>query len=184
MGYNCLQQGLLQPVKLLFLRPQKSTALRRKSHEGRNNLGSLPPIGNTYFQAKQPLLCDFVNNDCITFFQCVVHYMWFRKIKSLTTYHTLVTAAQITWHLRDNCSSINATNVVTIQANMMAFYDKTCGISQYINILEESKEIATRAGLPITNNDIIDISNWVIIAPDNYPNKTKVFNKLLARKLT
>ena len=42
-------------------------------------------------------------------------------------------------HLRNNCSGIDATNALTIQADMMDFYDKAKVIPQYINITEKAQ---------------------------------------------
>ena len=87
-------------------------------------------------------------------------------------------------HLRNNCSGIDATNALTIQADMMDFYDKAKVIPQYINITEKAQAKDTWSGLPITNNVLAAIDNRVMIYASDYLEKIKVINKCPVDKRT
>ena len=117
------------------------------------------------------------NDSCVNFLQSFVDGMWFCELKILSTYYTLVTAIQIMTHLRDICSRINATDAVTIKVCIMYFYYKDWGITQYINMLEESQATDAHAGHPIIENLFITLDNQAIIAAGDYLEETKVLNK-------
>ena len=109
----------------------------------------------------------------------LVSKTWYREIKSPTTFYTAVTALQFFTHLIYNSVGLHKTNAVTNQASMMIFYNEDDGILQYINILEGVQAQAERAALPISNDVLVAIYNRVMLTSNNYPAKTKLWNKIV-----
>ena len=108
----------------------------------------------------------------------VVSKTWYRELKMPRTFYTAVTALHFFTHLISNRGGLHDTDAVKILAPMMELYNKAKEIPQYINMLEEAQAQAERATLPISNDALVNISNRVMLASNDFPEKTKLRNKL------
>ena len=81
-------------------------------------------------------------------------------------------------YLISNCGDLHETAAITIQASMVKLYDEAKGITQYINMLEEAQAQAERAALSTSNNSLVAISKCTMLGSNDYPQKTKRWNKL------
>ena len=84
-------------------------------------------------------LYDAAKKGCVQFIMDVVIKTWYRDLNSPTNFYTTMTDLKLSTHLISNRGGLHETDVVTIQASMMKFYDTAEGIPQYINMLEEAQ---------------------------------------------
>ena len=74
---------------------------------------------------------------CVAFTKATVNEVWYKEIKDLATLYTKVMATALITHLCDNCGGFHEIGAITIQGEMMSFYEKAEGVPHYINMMEE-----------------------------------------------
>jgi hypothetical protein len=52
---------------------------------------------------------------------------------------------------------------------MHNYYTQADGISQYINMLEDAQKKAMRAGMPITNVELMMMASAAVLAAQHFP---------------
>ena len=67
---------------------------------------------------------------------------------------------------------------------MTAFYEKSEGVPHYITMTEESQAQAQRAKPPSSDSFLVATANQAMVAINDYPNKTKIWNKLAPSERT
>ena len=70
---------------------------------------------------------------------------------------TYVSAASFLNHMSYCSGGLYVIDVINITVEMMTYYKEATGITQYINILEETNLKSKRANLPISNTTLLSI---------------------------
>ena len=78
-----------------------------------------------------------------------------------------MTAADFLTHLCKICGGIHEIDAITIQGEMMAFYEKYGGVPHYINMMEESQAQEKRSNLPISNAVRVATANREMVATND-----------------
>jgi hypothetical protein len=133
-------------------------------------------------------------NDCASFeaakhgaaqFLCeVVDEVWYNNLKDANTFYTKVTAREIIAFLDANSRGLHTINMISLRTNMHNYYTQVNGIPQYINMLEDAQKKATRAGMPITDVEIVMMASAAVLAAQHFPRKVDNWKGLLSASCT
>jgi hypothetical protein len=59
--------------------------------------------------------------------------------------------------------------MISLRTNMHQYYILADGIPQYINMLEDAQKKAKRAGMPITNIELVMMASAAVLAAQHFP---------------
>ncbi len=99
----------------------------------------------------------------------VVDEVWYNDLKDANTFYTKVTAREIIAFLNANSGGLHAINMISLRTNMHNYYTQADGIPQYINMLEDAQKKATRAGMPISNVELVMMASAAVLAAQHFP---------------
>jgi hypothetical protein len=103
------------------------------------------------------------------FLHDVVDKTWYNDLKDTKTFYTMVTALEIMVHLNANSEGLHAINVISICSNMTQYYVQAGGIPQFIIMMEDAQKKAKRAGMPITNVELVMMASAAILTAQHFP---------------
>jgi hypothetical protein len=103
------------------------------------------------------------------FLRKVVKEVWYNDLKDADTFYTKVLALEIMAFLEANSGGLHAINMITLQTNMHGYYAQAEGIPQYIIMLEEAQKKAKRAGMPITDIELVLMALAAVLVVQHFP---------------
>jgi hypothetical protein len=124
-------------------------------------------------QAKLDNYASFKAAECgAAKFLCkVVGEVWYNNLKDANTFYTKVTAREIIAFLDANSRGLHAIDMISLCTNMHNYYTQADSILQYINMLEDAQKKATRAGMPITNIELVMMASVAVLGAQHFPRK-------------
>ncbi len=96
---------------------------------------------------------------------------WYADLKDTDTFYTKVLAIQIMAFLDANSGGLHAVDMLTLRTNMHGYYAQADGIPQYIIMLEEAQKKAKRAGMPITDMELVMMALAAVLTTMHFPCK-------------
>ena len=81
-------------------------------------------------------------------------------------------------HLEDNCGGLHPSELINLPTEMISFYQKTEGIPEYINDLEDAQRKLARAKLPMSNEQLLAIASTAVLAAQHFPSATDEWEAL------
>jgi hypothetical protein len=98
-----------------------------------------------------------------------VNKVWYNDLKDANTFYTKVMALEIMTFLDTNSSGLHAIDMISLRTNMHQYYTQADGIPQYIIMLEDAQKKAKRAGMPITDIELVMIASAAILLAQHFP---------------
>ena len=113
-----------------------------------------------------------------TFIVTVVEDTWIRDLRDPETFYSNVTALALLNHLRDRSGGLHALDMVSLTIQMSQFYEGSPIIPKYIQLLEDAQRKAARAGLPVTDQNLVMLASTALLAADTFPRTTTLWEEL------
>jgi hypothetical protein len=105
------------------------------------------------------------------FLRDVVNEIWYNDLKNADTFYTKVTAIDIMSLLNANSGGLHALNMISLCTDMMQYYVHPDGIPQFVVMMEDAQKKAKRAGMPITNAELVMMSLAAVLAAQHFPHE-------------
>ena len=99
---------------------------------------------------------------------------WIRRLKHADTFYVVVLAKTLLNHLEKYYGGLHALDVINLKIGMRSYYGKAVGISEYINMLEDTQK---RAKIPISDDFLLVIASNSCMEANTFPNRTKTWGK-------
>ena len=103
------------------------------------------------------------------FLLATVDETWHANLKDADTFYTKVLAFDLMAFLDANSRGLHAVNMITLRTNMHGYYAQANGIPQYIIMLEEAQKKAKRAGMPITDIELVMMASAAVLVTMHFP---------------
>jgi hypothetical protein len=100
-----------------------------------------------------------------------VNEVWYNDLKDADTFYTKVTALKIMTFLDAHSGDLHAINMISFHTNMHQYYTQADGIPQYIIMLEDAQKKAKRAGMPITDIELVMMASAVVLTSQHFPHE-------------
>ena len=93
----------------------------------------------------------------------------YKDLKEGETLYMDVTNHQLLSYLSENGGGLHVINVVNLPTEMQVYYINALGIPEYINMLDDSQNKASRARIPISEDILVAISTKAVLAAKHFP---------------
>jgi hypothetical protein len=129
------------------------------------------------------LLRDYASHEAaergtVKFLRNTIDELWYKDLKNPRTFYNSVTAMAFFDHLEDNCGGLHPSELINLPTEMISFYQKTEGIPEYINDLEDAQRKLARAKLPMSNEQLLAIASTAVLAAQHFPCATDEWEAL------
>ncbi len=118
------------------------------------------------------------------FLHNIVAKIWYSNLKNADTFYTKVVAISIMSLLDTNCRGLHALNMILLCTDMMQYYVQADSIPQFIIMMEDAQKKAKRAGMPITDVELVMMASAAVLAAQHFPCEVDDWEGLLARACT
>jgi hypothetical protein len=97
-----------------------------------------------------------------------INEVWYNDLKDTDTFYTKVTALKIMTFLDANSGGLHTINMISLHTNMHQYYTQADGIPQYIIMLEDAQKKAKRAGMPITDIELVMMASAAVLMAQHF----------------
>jgi len=114
------------------------------------------------------------------FLRDVVNEIWHNDLKDAETFYTKVMAIEIMALLDTNSGGLHAVDMISLRTNMTQYYMQADGIPQFIIMMEDAQKKAKRAGMPITDVELVMMALAAVLAAQHFPREVDDWDALPA----
>ena len=109
---------------------------------------------------------------------------YYKDLEHATTFYNKVTADELLIHLRTNCGGVEPENLIALQTAMASYYAQCEGIPEYIIMLEKARTTLVRAGLPMSDKQLLTIASASVFASQDFPRASEDWERLTTANKT
>lgn len=161
-----------------FVRPPRPTAYDLNIADTAS-----PVVRNRMEAAHTLLLNDYYSfvaaeKGAAKFIRTCVDETYYKDLQHATTFYNKVTAEELLVHLRSNCGGVEPENLIALQTAMASYYTLCEGIPEYIIMLEKARTTLVRAGLPMSDKQLLTIASASVYASQDFPRASEDWERL------